>query len=556
MRVAIIGMGTAGVSVLRHLVKFEKFKQLDVDFYDNEVNMGQGKPFQDDSEDLLTNVPVSMISLNQDNINEFKEWYDAHDEYGYGKVEYLPRFVFGHYMKDYLNTFKSSFSNIHVITQEVTHMYIEEVNDAIIPRTINVCTGNDLSSCQKYDYVFLTIGTLSYNDPYNLKGKNHYIHSPYPANRTLDNVKETDQIAIIGSGLASLDVIRYAVNHHQKKPIVVASRSGKLPSVRGDMIDVTLQYVTTANFETIKQKNLGCVPLDEAITLFKKECESLNIPLQRLLKRRKYDSVRDLTYDLNHPKELGALQSLIEVIKENMDWIWNSFSHEDQERFIHKYQRYLVENSNPMPQETARLLLQEIKSGNIKIYSGLEDIRHYYGKFRLKFRNKDEAIKADVVINATGAKKHLSQLDDDDALLLDIANRQIIQSHPMGGIQIVPSSNEVISPLYGTLNNLRAIGQVTNGVNYYRNGIPSIVQQAVRSVQNLYDTLDDRDTLNKEHGHGPNIDQQVTSIESANEKKTKLENKKHKDKKDKKHKKDKKEKKKKKKKKSKKKKKE
>ncbi|RIM18529.1 pyridine nucleotide-disulfide oxidoreductase, partial [Staphylococcus chromogenes] len=60
MKVAIIGMGTAGVSVLRHLVKFKQFKQLEVDVYDNEVNMGQGKPFQDDSEDLLTNVPADM----------------------------------------------------------------------------------------------------------------------------------------------------------------------------------------------------------------------------------------------------------------------------------------------------------------------------------------------------------------------------------------------------------------------------------------------------------------------------------------------------------------
>ena len=49
MRVAIIGMGTAGVSVLRQLVKHKDFKQLKVDVYDNEFNMGQGVPFQNDS---------------------------------------------------------------------------------------------------------------------------------------------------------------------------------------------------------------------------------------------------------------------------------------------------------------------------------------------------------------------------------------------------------------------------------------------------------------------------------------------------------------------------
>lgn len=41
----------------------------------------------------------------------------------------------------------------------------------------------------------------------------------------------------------------------------------------------------------------------------------------------------------------------------------------------------------------------------------------------------------------------------------------------MGGIQIIPETNQVISPRYGTLNNMIAIGQVTNGVNKLRNGV-------------------------------------------------------------------------------------
>ncbi|WP_423831228.1 hypothetical protein, partial [Staphylococcus pseudintermedius] len=33
MRVAIVGMGTAGVSVLRQLVKYKQFKKIEVDLY-------------------------------------------------------------------------------------------------------------------------------------------------------------------------------------------------------------------------------------------------------------------------------------------------------------------------------------------------------------------------------------------------------------------------------------------------------------------------------------------------------------------------------------------
>ena len=63
MRVAIIGMGTAGVSVLRQLVKHENFSQLKVDVYDDDRNMGQGVPFQNDSSELLINMPSKSMSL-------------------------------------------------------------------------------------------------------------------------------------------------------------------------------------------------------------------------------------------------------------------------------------------------------------------------------------------------------------------------------------------------------------------------------------------------------------------------------------------------------------
>ena len=76
-----------------------------------------------------------------------------------------------------------------------------------------------------------------------------------------------------------------------------------------------------------------------------------------------------------------------------------------------------------------------------------------------------------IIINATGSKTHLKDLDEDDQFILNLQNRQIVQAHPMGGIQIIPETNQVISPRYGTLNNMIAIGQITNGVNKLRNGV-------------------------------------------------------------------------------------
>ncbi|MGV3043028.1 FAD/NAD(P)-binding protein [Staphylococcus rostri] len=496
MKVAIIGMGTAGVSVLRQLVKHPNFADLDIDVYDNIKNMGQGEPFQNDSDDLLINIPVDMLSLNIDNIKEFREWYDAQSDFDYGDVDYLPRFVFGHYMKGYLDRYVNMYDNIHVIYQEVAQLGIEEQSHDITPKKIVVCTKHPEASCRQYDYVFVTIGTMSYNDPYQLKGTLGFIDSPYPANHTLDQVQENDDIAVIGTGLASLDVIRYVLNHHNKK-LLIASRGGQLPSVRGDMREVDLRYLTKEQFDALKRAHMGVVPLNDVIALFRKECEALDIPLEQLLYRRTGNVEQDLKYDLAHTEILGRLQSLLMAVKDNMDWIWNSLTQADQQAYLDRYHQYVKENSNPMPRDTAKLILSALRNGMLEVCSGLENVEHKHGRYHLKFDDAGRQCVVDVVINATGPKTRLDQLDESDALLLDLADKQIVQAHPMGGIQIVPETNEVISPRYGTLSNMRAIGQVTNGVNFQRNAVTMIVQQAVKTVGQLYQHLEQQQQLDE-----------------------------------------------------------
>ncbi|TGT51772.1 pyridine nucleotide-disulfide oxidoreductase, partial [Mesorhizobium sp. M00.F.Ca.ET.170.01.1.1] len=142
-----------------------------------------------------------------------------------------------------------------------------------------------------------------------------------------------------------------------------------------------------------------------------------------------------------------------------------------------KYQSILKENSNPMPPRTAKLIIDHIENGQIEIKKGLEDVTYDGQQFCFKYEDDFKAIdKFDIVINATGSKSHLSELDQDDQLILNLENRQVVQAHPLGGIQIIPETNQIISPRYGTLQNMFALGQVTNGINQSRNGVMMIVK--------------------------------------------------------------------------------
>ncbi|ARJ11211.1 FAD/NAD(P)-binding protein [Staphylococcus lugdunensis] len=486
MRVAIIGMGTAGVSVLRQLVKHENFSTLTVDVYDNKINMGHGVPFQNDSDELLINLPSKKMSLNLEDDLEFWHWYQQQNIFSYENPKYLPRFIFGHYMKSYLLHFDKIFDNLTLIHDEVKEIFTNSNVDETALKYY-VCTSDDMNDWKEYDYIFLTIGTLSYHDPYQLKGILGYIQSPYPTYNTLDEVKETDRIAIIGTGLASLDVVRYVATHHKHLPIIMTSRSAQLPSVRGNMQEITFRYLTKQTFNSIKAVNYGNVPLDTLVKLFYKECEEWNIELDTLINRRSGNHIDDLQYDLDHSQELGVFQGLIEHLKENLNWIYNSLSSSDQQLFDKKYTKVIQLNSNPMPPRTAKLLIELMQNGSLIIKRGLENITHDGQLFNLTFKDTSSCDDFNIIINATGAKTHLAELDEDDQLVINLENRRIVQAHPMGGIQIVPETNQIISPRYGTLTNAVAIGQLTNGVNKLRNGVKMIVSQVVNAVDYLYE---------------------------------------------------------------------
>ena len=253
------------------------------------------------------------------------------------------------------------------------------------------------------------------------------------------------------------------------------------------MQEITFRYLTKQTFNSIKAVNYGNVPLDALVKLFYKECEEWNIELDTLINRRSGNHIDDLQYDLDHSQELGVFQGLIEHLKENLNWIYNSLSSSDQQLFDKKYTKVIQLNSNPMPPRTAKLLIELMQNGSLIIKRGLENITHDGQLFNLTFKDTSSCDDFNIIINATGAKTHLAELDEDDQLVINLENRRIVQAHPMGGIQIVPETNQIISPRYGTLTNAVAIGQLTNGVNKLRNGVKMIVSQVVNAVDYLYE---------------------------------------------------------------------
>ncbi len=120
----------------------------------------------------------------------------------------------------------------------------------------------------------------------------------------------------------------------------MTSRSAHLPSVRGTMIDVASKYLTKDKLNDIKKHHFGNAPLDTLVSLFLKECAEYDIDFKKLVYRRTGNHIADLNWVPTCNEEMGIFQSMIEHLKENLNWIWNSLSIEDQHHLIKNTQRY------------------------------------------------------------------------------------------------------------------------------------------------------------------------------------------------------------------------
>ena len=66
-----------------------------------------------------------------------------------------------------------------------------------------------------YDAVFFSVGHPEYNDFYDLKGTENYIHNPYPMKEKLANFDNNQKISVVGSGATGVDLMRFFTSNYE-----------------------------------------------------------------------------------------------------------------------------------------------------------------------------------------------------------------------------------------------------------------------------------------------------------------------------------------------------
>lgn len=73
-KVAIIGMGTSGMAVLRAYEKGGLGEKAEIDCFDDENSMGKGYPYRKDTDKLILNLKTRKLSYDYENNDDLADW--------------------------------------------------------------------------------------------------------------------------------------------------------------------------------------------------------------------------------------------------------------------------------------------------------------------------------------------------------------------------------------------------------------------------------------------------------------------------------------------------
>lgn len=473
MKVAIIGAGISGSSVLRELYHQTQtrsdFNLDQVDMFEPRDQLGPGAPYAEDSHCLLMNSYVGNLSVDSDNPDDFYSWLqDQAPEYA-DKGAFAPRPLFGDYLRHRFAPYYA-WDRVHHIQKRVDGIHILEEgpdrparNSLDAPYRYQVQT-QDGQVYTGYDGVFLAIGHPPYADHYQLLGQDRYIHDPYPLKDRLKDLDPSqDRIGIIGSGLTGLDIMRYlqeAMNRSFQSPVSF--------------------FIRTTPFTTVKfkrsEEDLIFSFHDQWLDQVKERADSHHVPFQRI-----YDQVQsDLEangidwHQLNQKYGQGSVgEALLAMAEEDpsllrlqnylgqltgyLPDLFMAMTVTDRKYFFDQYLAPFEHFRSQMPQESLEDILRWQGEGRLDIISGLTDIRTQSDGFQMVLDTGAD-VQVDYLVNAAGFENKLDQAAQQDPLIDLLFEREIILPHMLGGIVVSWPTCEVVSARYGLCKHLYLLG--------------------------------------------------------------------------------------------------
>lgn len=473
-KIAIIGMGVAGGAVLASYHKFYPKQKLEIDCYDDPIHFGKGIPFRPDSSLALNNSRSDAISFDYQDMDDFVSWLKDQD---IPFQEYMPRWTYGDYMLDRIQELS------HDLKAKAIYQRVTDIT--WLDQTQQWQLVDQSGQSQDYDQVHLCCGDLPAHDFYHLLGQNHYIHNPYPL-QAIPMTEMPDQtLTVIGTGLAAIDVLKYCLTHSPQSLIQVFSLNNYFPTIRGrDQVDLDYKFLTENNLDHAMANNQGHLSFNDLDQWIQADFEQVGVTWPVFKSEWLLPGKAGLDLSMGHPKIFGRAQALFLHLSNLLSTRLATMTVSDYQAFKDHYMDALINLRNPMPKDSALILLRAFEEGRLKTLNGIDSVQAENQTFHLLNEDHTLIASSDWVINATGYGLNDQNLNQASSIFKSLINKGYVQFADLGGLAIDLDTGQTISPELGPISHLLIHGTLINGQVFQNNSTIKIQAWADKLIKN------------------------------------------------------------------------
>lgn len=486
MKIAIVGFGVSGASLLMALKTSGKLRSdVQVDIFDPNDEQAVGLAYANDDTHLLLNAFTSAMSLDAENKFEFSNWLSEHYPKYNPKVDLVPRTVFGEYAQERILPLLD-LENVTYYQKEIIDAHIIEETQSIAYQLID----NNGEQYVDYDYLFLALGVPPYQDFYHLRGKENYLHNPYPVFEKLSPIDPNKKIGIIGSGLTAFDLVNYLSHEYDlKQPIGIFTNTPYFNSLRVSPYEgPALTYSLDKSWiEQEFQKYKGFIPLERIIETIKQDLKVNNIDLSVL--RKIYDpaplpETYQTYFGKEHP-ELSKLQAYIANLSGYLGDLYMALSKKDQRRYHLDYAALFNHYQVRLAPDAVENMYQLMEKNQLFVEPALVDIVQE-DAFILT-NGVGETYEADIMINASGFNLNTDDIGNDNRLLSKLLDKGFLLDKNKRGLLVTWPESQVINQHYGELESCFYIGPWLSNTHYGNNNVKALVQKSYEIITKYVD---------------------------------------------------------------------
>jgi uncharacterized NAD(P)/FAD-binding protein YdhS len=435
--VLIVGGGFSGAVLAAQLAR-QANDAFSVMVVDRGQVRGRGVAYGTECGGHLLNVPAGSMTAFPDDPDHFLRWAKAHYDRAVTPGRFIPRRVYGQYIDWVLTQTENGYpGRIEWKTDEV-----ESVTRTGDVARVRLRSGNVLTA----DKVVMALGNFppaGSGLPEAVRKSRSYVANPWSRD-ALQGAENDDSILLVGSGLTSIDMAIALRARGFKGVIHLLSRHGLLPQ---------------------EHKPTRAWPV-----FWNADAPRTARGLMRLIREQvEVAQQRDSDW-----------RAVIDSLRCFTPAIWQSLSITEKRRFLRHARPYWEVHRHRIAPEIARLVEQQLASGEIETHAGrIVDAQEQGDKTEVTFRDRKTGehvrLLVDRVVNCTGPETDCRKLDH--PLVNDLLSQGLVRPDSLRLGLDVAEDGAVIDAQGVASNLIYSVGPARKGRLWETTAVPEIRRQ-------------------------------------------------------------------------------